>query len=878
MHKIDLETAVREILLSSVDQGENATKRSEWPFFFISGAGVSYPSVPLSHEILEECKERAKKKKSPVKQFDDPDKEYKEYTYWLHQAYPSPRDRQKYFRSLIHGKDISHATLRLVQLLESRRIGQIVVTPNFDDLIARGLTLFGVDFQIFDHPATVARVRPNRTDLIQLVHVHGTYWNYDIENLENELGAAAKDRGPYGMLSMMRNLLHTMSPIVVGYAGWENDVIMTSLKEHCQRTQWPYNLYWFCYDEKAVEALPKWLTNHGCVRVVVPQEQTNAYRLRQREKISTDPVIFIPSKAETAKAIHTNPPVPSGQEKGDESGNLKQFFTQLMSIYLPHMESLGVSRFTMSAVDVFEKLIDELDLDSPRITTDPLGLYRDQIRNSIPKQNGEETDRFGFGKVLEKIELAIECVKEYSERESDDDQPPEVEKILEASRRSQPEEMLAAVKALYKKNKLDAIDPPLSRVVAEELLMALRRADPGDTSLDSLLKTLRALAEAHPEDGAVRENLASGLVNAIGHSGSDFERADGLLDELRELVKKHPEDGAVREPLAMGLFNAFNNSEPNSERANKLLDELRELVKKHPEDGAVREPLAKGLNNAIADSGSDFERADGLLDELRKLVKKHPEDREIRWYLASGLFNAIADSGTDFARANGLLDELRKLVEAHPEDGAVREPLAMGLFNAFNNSEPNSERANKLLDELRELVEAHPEDGTVREHLASGLVSSIGHSGPDFSRADGLLDELRELAETHPEDGEIHWYLASGLFNAIADSGTDFARANGLLDELRKLAEAHPEDREIREPLAMAYGASIHIAVVAGDAARAAAMAEALVPLADAVHSQPDIEDLFREAFSDALDLAAERGDAEAERRLMAARRAIFGE
>ena len=76
---------------------------------------------------------------------------------------------------------------------------------------------------------------------------------------------------------------------------------------------------------------------------------------------------------------------------------------------------------------------------------------------------------------------------------------------------------------------------------------------------DGLLDELRPLAKAHPEDAAVREQLARGLYNTLNHAKDeqDLARRDGLLDELRALANAHPEDVALREQLAMGLYNTL---------------------------------------------------------------------------------------------------------------------------------------------------------------------------------------------------------------------------------------------------------------------------------------------------------------------------------
>ena len=123
-------------------------------------------------------------------------------------------------------------------------------------------------------------------------------------------------------------------------------------------------------------------------------------------------------------------------------------------------------------------------------------------------------------------------------------------------------------------------------VVAAEglfLLWAFRR----------LLQELRALAQAHPEDGAVREILAKGLFNTLNYAKAenDLSRRDALLQELRSLAQANPADGAVREQLAKGLVNTLIDAkvENNLSRCDALLQELRSLAEAYPEDGWVKQ-------------------------------------------------------------------------------------------------------------------------------------------------------------------------------------------------------------------------------------------------------------------------------------------------
>ena len=128
------------------------------------------------------------------------------------------------------------------------------MTPNFDDQLSRALRLFGYDAEVIDNPATVDFLDRERTRDVQIVHVHGTYRHYDCRNLLPEIKANARSRG--GMRRFLAQLLDShRSPVVLGYSGWEGDVIMSALSEHLRRRKrfgLPNKIYWFCYRRENV--------------------------------------------------------------------------------------------------------------------------------------------------------------------------------------------------------------------------------------------------------------------------------------------------------------------------------------------------------------------------------------------------------------------------------------------------------------------------------------------------------------------------------------------------------------------------------------------------------------------------------------------------
>lgn len=261
------------------------------PFFFIVGAGLSAPAVPLASAIADHCRSQV----GPEDDVFAPSQPLEAYSYWFDRAYPQPADRQRYLKTLIQNKPIPNAALRLAHVLTSGLVSDLVVTSNFDDFITRALALFGAPYVHCDHPSTVDRI-----DLIgreiKVVHVHGSYKFYDCRNIRDELEERA--RPSYSttrtMAAFLDRALGSSSPIVIGYSGWDGDVIMSALRRRLEGASLPYRLYWFAFTQQDLSNLHArcpWLTEHPDVRFAVPD---TGQRLRASEAEPTSPVSVLP--------------------------------------------------------------------------------------------------------------------------------------------------------------------------------------------------------------------------------------------------------------------------------------------------------------------------------------------------------------------------------------------------------------------------------------------------------------------------------------------------------------------------------------------------------------------------------------------------------
>ena len=333
MNFINLQKAVVEIRQACAGVKDN----QRTPFFFIVGAGISYPSIPIASELVKQLKDSAR---AYGHQDEPPGKEPVDaYAHWFQAAYPQRIDRQGFLRSLIEKKPITHANLRLAHLLLERTVTNLVVTPNFDDFLTRALQLFGKYHVICDHPRTVERIDHEQGD-VQIVHVHGTYSFYDCCNLRGEIEGQAKPSEEYSMGFLVDQAMYRRSPLVVGYSGWDGDVITTAIRKRLIQGRLPRKIYWFCYKRTDADKLPQWLRDRGRkpdddVCFVVPEEEAG-----RGEPAGTRSALTVASR-----------PIDAGRgERG------------------------------LDAKDVFAALIEAFQLKAPSLTSDPLRFFAGHLR------------------------------------------------------------------------------------------------------------------------------------------------------------------------------------------------------------------------------------------------------------------------------------------------------------------------------------------------------------------------------------------------------------------------------------------------------------------------------------------------------------------
>jgi len=399
---IELDDAV-----SRIKQACESRPKDSSPFFFLVGAGISHPSVPLAKDIINHCKKVAEDRRRSV---DVPGVTgVDQYSNWFQTAYSEPYQRQEYLQQLIENKSITHANFRLAHLLLDNTISNIVVATNFDDFLSKALALFGKSHIVCDHPQTVGRIN-HAQPMLQIVHLHGSYSFYDCCNLRGELEDRAQQsqHTTLTMASLLVNILWDRSPLVIGYSGWEGDVFMEAFRRRLAQPL-KSNAYWFCYRRSEIDLLPEWLKSHANISFVIQR------------------------KTSVAK-----PNIGAAVEQ-----------TQAHQGSVEGIEVTGLSKKdaepVLAADTVLSRLIQAFNLAAPTLTKDPLGFFAAHLDNSLPKDpasDSDSSDIYAIKRVIERVRKAKEREDEESAKTRITPAESHLERVRDALRRADYREVI----------------------------------------------------------------------------------------------------------------------------------------------------------------------------------------------------------------------------------------------------------------------------------------------------------------------------------------------------------------------------------------------------------------------------------------------------
>lgn len=549
---IDLKTAAAKIQ-QIVEQRKERGQPS--PFFFIVGAGISHSEIPLASEIEEHCRREAEK----YGRTDPPrsDAPIDSYSHWMNEAFPSAEERQTYLRGLMESKPISKANLRLAHLLLGHKIARTVFTPNFDDMLTKALQLFGGHPIVCDHPLTISRMRTQSSDT-QIIHVHGSYWHYDCCNLSGDIEGRAGN-GP--MTLMLYEQMRDLTPIVVGYSGWEGDIIMSAVRRRLNAGRLANPIFWFCFRRDSMDRLPEWLTGDPDVLFVLPDDATAKAKSGSEPQSVQQGFASLPPPCE---AIESGKPLDEDEES------------------------------TLAAVQVFDALITGFGLPTPDLTKDPLSFYARHLRSQLGTKSQEESEKdtfYSFHAVIERVERAAKAEKDAT--------PDELQASRDAMGKA---DYRGAIRAAAQV-KLNAL--PATKL--RELLFVLVAAGEHlDDESEEEIAGYSLAAEAGRElarMGPVGPQVQTGIARALygkGHALGELGRNEEALAAYDDLLRRFAD---AKEPgmqwfVARALVNkGVRLSKLNrSEEALATYDDaLRRFA--DSQDPRFREPVAKALHN-----------------------------------------------------------------------------------------------------------------------------------------------------------------------------------------------------------------------------------------------------------------------------------------
>ena len=683
MPSIDLKTAVAKIY-QTVKQRKKRNLPS--PFFFIVGAGISHPQIPLANQIEEECKKEAEKYEdsSPPTSTAMIDC----YSHWFSKAYPSAEERKEYLRGLMEKKTISKANLRLAHIVLDGTVAQTVFTTNFDNMLTKALALFGQRPLVCDHPQTVGRMQLESKQ-IQIIHVHGSYSFYDCCNLKEEMADRSVNSEMSGMLDQC---LRDHSPLVVGYSGWEEDILMSALKRRLVGRRLGTPIYWFCYQKNQMDALPEWLKEHKDVYFVLTDNPASATMSDAKTQSSeTEP--------EDSLSI-------SGTTKSGET--------------LSEAKDPG-----LRADRVFDALMSHFKLPALPLTTNPLSFYAGQLKELLGTEENEPDPYYNFRKVVERVERASKAEEEKA--------PETLQSLRDAMSKA---DYRGAIRIAGKvePNTLSADE---KREAASVLLAASFGLNDNSSEeiagYDLVVKLGNLQERSGTIDSRARRQVAKALFNKGVILGA-LNKSEEEIAVYDELVRSFgdEQEPAIREQVAKALFNkgcrlgALNKSE----EAIAVYDDM---VRRFGDDQqlVIREAVARALFNKGCRLGA-LNKSEEEIAVYDEVLRRFGDDQQlvIREAVAMALVNKGYSLGTLNRSEEGIAvydDLARRFGDA--QEPTIRQQVVKALVNkgiAFESLD------NKVMamNTYEEIIARYKE---VTEETVAGIVT----------KARKRLEELR---------------------------------------------------------------------------------------------------------------------------------------
>jgi tetratricopeptide (TPR) repeat protein len=633
-------------------------------------------------------------------------------------AYPNAIEQQRYLQDLIRNKPITAANLRLGHLLLQSSVAKILITPNFDDFASRAIAVFGETvIRVCDHPATVERVNPEDHS-IQIVHVHGTYRYYDLANLKPQIESRAEGSRStaFTMLSLLDRIFVNHSPLVIGYSGWEGDVIMTALKRRLATgKRLPYRLFWFCYQADATDTLPDWLKNH-------------------------EDVIFVKSAVAGPSAA--------------EEKVLAAATTRIEASDGPSQHI--ADKPTLPAQRVFDELIRELSLDAPEIVRDPLSFLARQLRATI---SGEEysdrtsTDPYSLASVVRRIARAQRL-----ESEASVEVEVKFEKVRDAVRRSSYSEAILSAGDI----RISGLDEPHSGELVKLMTFAFNNPpkEPAERELNA--DRIVSICKKLPQEAANHELdlLLSGALSAKARALLDARKLEESISVWDEVIDTFLDsEGSYVQRRVNWAMEWKGTSLAELDRDNEAIDTFDALLARLD---FASPPSARLATWAMLDKARvlrKLRRVDDTLAILSELddAYKTWSDEEIVGNVARGLERRV-DILAELRRDAEALELVNEFTSRFGESGMPHVKTQMSWVlqtkaEVLSRSGNVGEAASTLDDVITGALDSNDRDmlATIRWAVTQRADLQIGSNEPEsaLELADNILARVQSFNDLH---------------------------------------------------------------------------------------------------------------------------------
>ncbi|ALA40211.1 hypothetical protein ABE82_01040 [Paenibacillus peoriae] len=673
------------------------------PYFFMVGAGISYPSAPLAKDIIEHCKDKASRHGRSLDENQVNNSTQNEYSEWFELAYPNRQQRQNYLKELIHNRTISMANIKLAHILSNSKLTNLVITTNFDDFLSRSLNVFGIPHIVSDHPHTVEKINTD-SEYVQIVHIHGTYWFYDCCNLQSEIIERA-ERSLQSNLTMsffIDSLLYRRVPIIVGYSGWENDVFMQALKRRLQ-SPLPYNLYWFCYSKESLELIPDWIKKNSDIKFVLPLESNIDEKYEEKE---TTEII---QKINAINYIGNN-------KKKD----------------------------VLSAELVFEHFINVFNIESPQITRDPIGFFTQSLKKSFENNNAGNSDNKYF---LEDVIGRLERVKESKEYNINIF----IEDLKELVKKSQYKEVIIKVNKEYNYSSFSLDE---HRQLLSVILDAATNIS-DEIEGFQLVRSISNKLLIHTDSIWVREFAYKSLLG-MGKNNSDSKRYKEALNCFNQVIETNNFNELKLLKVDALLNKAFTyDSLGQNEEEIKLYDFIIETYGDE-DDIKIKRKVAQSLFNKVS-SCFDHQEDGEVLENSDNLVIIYNTEKDT--YIQDFIDRAILFKTLTYLK-QGLYDEaifeVDRVITKHDlnKDNKSQKFIAIGLRikGLILRADDRHKEALGVYDELASRFK-DVEELTLKEFAAGAMIDKaqyldkMGNHEEAIKIYEGVIIDYAEIDE-----------------------------------------------------------------------------------------------------------------------------------